>query len=187
MNKTPEEYVVDIIKHELKIPDTYGTNRNNEIIPCIAIGSQDVSLGTTDKLQVLVWDVWSKITSNHREQREIGGEYFDIQQALYCDTIQVDFMSKNSDARNRRFELIPALKSTYTIQQSDANGFRIYEIPETLVNIGQVVGGGAINRWSLRFKMSYMYEKRTKIDYYDTFNFELLEDSSYYKDEINIK
>ena len=37
MNKQIEKIIVDIIKHEMDLPDTYGTTERGDIIPSVII------------------------------------------------------------------------------------------------------------------------------------------------------
>lgn len=188
MKIEPEQLVIDIVKHELNLPDTYGNDSDGNIIPCIAIGSQNVLLGTTDKLQVIVRSVYTKVLSNRSYEMPASSGITEKKQALYYDVIQIDFMSKNEEARVRRHELVQALKSIYSKYMCDKYCCRIYDIPEMMMNIGQIAGGSAINRWAIRFRISYMYEYTNSVDYYDAFRFTLEDDTNLFeKIDVNIE
>ena len=83
MKIEPEQLVIDIVKHELNLPDTYGNDSEGNIIPCIAIGSQNVLLGTTDKLQVIVRSVYTKVLSNRSYEMPASSGMTEKKQALY--------------------------------------------------------------------------------------------------------
>ena len=54
MKIEPEKLIINIIKKEMNLKDDYGVDQEGDLIPCIAIGSQNVLLGTTDQLQIIV-------------------------------------------------------------------------------------------------------------------------------------
>lgn len=54
MNKSIEKILADIITHELDLLPFYGKNERGDIIPCVAIYSQNIKLFNTDKMQITV-------------------------------------------------------------------------------------------------------------------------------------
>jgi hypothetical protein len=71
MDKSIEKILVDIITHELDLPETYGTTDRGDVIPCVFIYSQNIKLFNTDKLQICVRTVSSRTWSNRNETKII--------------------------------------------------------------------------------------------------------------------
>ena len=55
---------------------------------------------------------------------------------------------------------------------------RIFAIPDSFINTGNRQGGSSLNRWTIRFKMTYKQVHRLGIDYYDKFYAELNTETS---------
>ena len=79
--------------------------------------------------------------------------------------MQVDIQSRDNSARDRRTEVLAALHSTYAEEVQEANGCRIFSIPQSFTNTGNKQGGSSLNRWSIRFKMTYKQVHTLGIDY----------------------
>ena len=60
-----EKIIVDIIKSEMVLTDTYGKDIKENDIPCILIRSQNMKLGETDKLQIIVGMVDGKVVASN--------------------------------------------------------------------------------------------------------------------------
>lgn len=175
---SPEQFIVDILKNRLSLPDNYGTYQGN-IVPSIAIGSQNVLLGTTDKLQVIVWSLNDRVIAHNRyEDTLLGGGYQERIEQIIFSTMQVDIQSRDNSARDRRTEVLAALHSTYAEEKQEALGCRIFAIPDSFINTGNRQGGSSLNRWTIRFKMTYKQVHRLGIDYYDKFYAELNTETS---------
>ena len=188
MKIEPEKLIINIIKKEMNLKDDYGVDQEGNLIPCIAIGSQNVLLGTTDQLQIIVRSIYTKTLANRSYELPSTSGVTEKKQAIYYDAIQVDMMSYNDDARTRRHELVACLKSIYAKYLCDKHCCRIYDIPEFMINTGIPAGGSAINRWSIRFKISYMYEYTNNVDYYDAFRFTLEDDTNLFEQiDVNIE
>ena len=174
MNKEPEKIIVDILLHELDLPVDYGTVEGN-VIPTAIIGSQNALLTNTDKLQIIVQSVNDKVIANNYYNEEIQPnnnnplKYRERTEQIIFSTMQVDIQSRNNDARSRRHEILSALSSTYSQQQQELYACRIFGVPLNFINTGDVQGGSALNRWSIRFKMTYKAVKIKEIDYYEHF------------------
>ncbi len=61
MKKSIEKIIVDIIKHELDLPDNYGKTSKGDIILSIIIYGQNINLFNTDKMQITGRTVSSNI------------------------------------------------------------------------------------------------------------------------------
>ena len=175
MQKSIEKIIVDIIKHELKLPDNYGTTSNGDVIPCVIIYGQNIKLFNTNKLQITVKTVSQRVYSNRSEFKDnpnAAGEtdaFIEVQDINESRMMQVDVYSRNNDARERFWEVEMALKSVYAEQQMDLYNFKIGTIANAQ-NISGIDGSSDINRFAITFNVITHQHKETVIDYYDKFS-----------------
>ena len=185
MNKSIEKILVDIIKHELDLPDSYGTTSNGDVIPSVIIYSQNIKLFNTSKLQITVKTVNTNVYSNrNRQLTNTNGTYTEIIDLNIKSMMQIDCYSRNNDARDRYWEVIAALKSNYAQQQMDLYNFKIATLP-TANNISGVDGGSDINRFAITFNVILHQQKINNIDYYDKFRVTANDESGKFADIAN--
>ncbi len=176
---SPEKFIVNILTNRLNLPESYGEASNGNIIPSIMIGSQNALLGATDRLQIVVQSINDRVIAHNRyEDTLLGGGYQERIEQIIFSTMQVDIQSRDNSARDRRTEVLAALHSTYAEEKQEALGCRIFAIPDSFINTGNRQGGSSLNRWTIRFKMTYKQVHRLGIDYYDKFYAELNTETS---------
>lgn len=172
MNKEIEKILVDIINHELDLPQNYGTTSRGDVIPCVVIANQNIKLFNTDKLQITVKTLGCTDYSNRNEtkQVQVGNtiNFIEYQYLNQSRMMQIDVYSRNNEARQRFWEVITALKSIYAEQQQDKYNFKIGTLT-TSQNLSGIDGGSDINRFAITFNVLVHYTKSKIIDYYDTF------------------
>lgn len=168
MNKSIEKILVDIIKHELNLPDNYGKTSNGDVIPSVIIYSQNIKLFNTDKLQITVRTVSQRVWSNRSQFTEIDGEFTEVQDINESRMMQIDCYSRNNDARDRFWEIAAALNSTYAQQQMDLYNFKIGTMTNSQ-NTSGLDGGSDINRFTTTFNVLTHQQKQTPVEYYDKF------------------
>lgn len=168
MQKSIEKILVDIIKHELNLPDNYGNTSNGDVIPSVIIYAQNIKLFNTDKMQITVRTVFPRVWSNRNETKEIDGVFTEVQDINESRMMQVDVYSRNNDARERFWEVSMALKSIYAQQQMDLYNFKIGTITNSQ-NTSGIDGGSDINRFSITFNVLTHQQKQKAINYYDKF------------------
>lgn len=164
-----EKVIQKILLYELDLPDEYGTDKDGFIIPSVYVYSPDVSLGTTDKLQIGVQSIGSVIVSNNNFTKDIDGTFSEIQETVINDNIQIDVTSRNNEARIRRYEVITALHSIRAQEYQDLYNFKIFQIPSSFVNTNNIEGGYRIYRYTITVPVQYMRRYVKPIDYYDKF------------------
>lgn len=180
MKKEIEKIIVDILTHEMDLPENYGTNSNGDVIPCVVVYGQNIKLFNTDKLQITVKTVTARTYSNRTNfvenpNSEDGqSQFLEVQDINQSRLLQVDIYSKNNEARERFWEVTAALKSVYSEQQQDLYNFKLGTISDT-ENTSGLEGGSDINRFTLRFNALLHYQKTKPVDYYDKFNREVVE------------
>lgn len=168
-NYEPEKILVNILKHQLQLPDDYGEDNDGFVIPSIFVYNPTISLGHVDKLQICVQSIGSNVVANNNYFDTIDGKFTEIEQIVTNDDVQIDIMSRNSEAKNRRFEIIAALRSIYSQQMQEKCGFKIYQIPNRLVTSNVAEGASMIYRYTLTVSTTIKRQYTKTIDYYDKF------------------
>ena len=186
MNKQIEKILVDIIKHELDLPDNYGRTDRGDVIPSVIIYGQNIKLFNTDKLQITVKATDFKTYSNRNEFKNdtVTNKFLEIQNINQACTIQIDCYSRNNDARERHHEIIMAMNSIYAEQQMDLYNFKLGLIGNT-VNISGIDGGSDINRFTTTYKAIIHHQKIKEIDYYDKFRVQVSNEQGQFADISN--
>lgn len=175
MRKSVEKILVDLITHELNLPENYGKIKG-DTIPCVIIYSQNIKLFNTDKIQVTIRTVSERVYSNRSQVMDNpnptapdGSDAFiEVQDLNVSKMMQIDIYSRNNEARDRYWEVSAALKSNYAQQLQDLYNFKIGTITNT-TNISGIDGGSDINRFSITFNVLTFNQKTKVIDYYDKF------------------
>lgn len=163
MIKDIEKIFVDILKTELGLPTFYEAD-----IPSVVIGSQNFMLGKVDDLQIMVQNTNSKVIYNNN-YLNVEAET-ETQSVVMIEDIQIDLFSKNTDARTRRWEIIAALQSYYSLEQQEKYQFKIYKIPSSFTNTTEAEGGSQINRFTIIIPCTVWYNKEKVFEeYYDAF------------------
>ncbi len=176
MRKEIEKIFVDIIKHELDLPDNYGFTKKEDVIPSVIIYGQNIKLFNTDKLQITVKTVSCRDYSNRTEYKanpnpkDPDGKdaFLEVQDINQSRMMQIDIYSRNNDARERFWEVSAALNSVYCQQQQDLYNFKIGTITNS-INLSGLDGGSDINRFTISFNVLVHYQKSKPIDYYNQF------------------
>ena len=171
MIKEIEKIIIDILSHELDLPLTYGLNDEGNEVPVFVIGFSNAMLGTTDKVQISVQTTNVQPVANSSKldisvTPPIERQYFSSLQ-----TMQVDVMSANTEARTKSHEVILALESIYSQQQQEKYQFKINKNITGFNNVSEVEGESNLNRFALIFTaFTWKYKSKIIPDYYDKFN-----------------
>lgn len=175
MLREVEKIFVDIIKAELELPDSYGVDSKGNEIPTVFIDSQNITLGTTDKLQIIVGLADAQPYANNNYFDSVTNK--EVQEVTLRENIQIDLVSKNKEARQRRWEILAALQSILSKQKQEEFYFKIFKISSSFVNTSEAEGGSQLNRYSIVIPTHVWYRKIKDItpqdgyaDCYDTFN-----------------
>lgn len=81
----------------------------------------------------------------------------------------IDIFSRNTEALDRKEEILMAMGSIYAQQLQEKFSFKIGRVPVTFNNLSQVEGTAILYRFQITFQVSYAVEKKKSADYYDTF------------------
>lgn len=167
MNSLIEQLLVDIIKHNLSL--------DNERV---FIGNQNKKLPPDNNLFVIVttlseqpFGVNSSMISKIVAP-DVTATMWERQEVLSKATVQIDLLSRNTDALTRRWEIVAALQSFYAQQKMEENSCKIARIPSSFVNASAAEGGSNINRFAITISALIWNRKDIALptyDYYDSF------------------
>ena len=90
--------------------------------------------------------------------------------------IGIDVMSENDEARQRKEEVLMALVSTYSQNKQEENGFRIFRMPLTFIDISQAEGETMMKRFRINIVVHVKYTKTNTIAFYDAFGYNIIKD-----------
>lgn len=111
-----------------------------------------------------------KLFGNNNKQADVAGNFEEIQSSFHAVTLQIDIMSRTTEAMDRKNEVFRALKSTYSQRQQELNSIGIGRLP-TSINAINVGDGAAIPyRFSASVVVHYMEFDSKDTAYYDDFS-----------------
>lgn len=135
--------------------------------------------------QVYLWDQKINIPTDFRMYVAIGVQNIkpfgnrrvydpttgleEAQSGNFQATLSIDVLSRGPEARDRKEELVLALRSTYAEQVMEANGFYIAGLTTAFVNLSQLDGAAIPYRFNLSVALQYTVSKSKAVDYYDDF------------------
>lgn len=168
MDSLAEQYIIDIIKQEMQIPDDRIWIRDqNVVIP----NDQDlfVAVGFTDGR---IMSARNQTFSDTVDGSEVMKER---QRICVAENIQIDIQSRSNESILRRWEAIAALRSVYSEQVQESGYFKIFRIPTSFINTSETEGAEKINKFSITIVCHVWYSKEKIIsspngDWYDNFD-----------------
>lgn len=94
-----------------------------------------------------------------------------VQSVNMLAQLQVDIISRDAEARDRKEELILALGSTYSQQQQEGNSFFVGKLPvgSQFTNLSSPDGAAIPYRFAIGISMQYFYTKTLVQDYFNNF------------------
>lgn len=167
-----DEIIQNILINELSLPMDYGKDKDGFIVPSCYVYAPNISIGKTDKLQICIQSINSRILSNNNSYKEIDNEFFEIQEIILNDTIQIDVFSSSDEAKNRWGEVVSALHSLYCQYMQEKHHFRVFQIPNNVKNTSSVEGSARLYRWTITIQVNHKKQYIKNADYYDKFKFE---------------
>lgn len=159
----PEQHILDIINSELNLPVDHAWVRD-----------QNKEYPNTPDMFIVAGMVFSKVISTNSTATPSAAGMTETQSTITQDSIQIDVLSRNIDALQRRYEVLAALNSFYSEQVQELNNFKIYPIATNFINTSIAEGGSQINRFSITITCQVGYQKVKPLssiygDYFDTF------------------
>lgn len=167
MLKLPEQVFVDILNYELQMPSN-----------TVFIRDQNFKFNNTGDFNIIIGMVDGQFISTEsylkEDKTQKPVQIQEVQETISRENIQIDFISADQTALQRRWEVVAALKSFYSQQQQAVNSFKIFNIPNSFINTSEAEGGNTLNRFSLVVGCFVWYRKIKILvepagDYYDDF------------------
>lgn len=165
MNPLAEQILVDIIAHEM------GLNSQN-----VWVRDQNLKIPNTKDLFVVAGMVDSRVIAVNREIVPVESPSNTLEQHMMVvtrDNIQIDIFSSTTEAITRRWEVLAALASVYSVQKQEENQFKIFRLPNTFTNTSLAEGGSNLNRFTIIVACHVWFRKESVLsrsDIFDTFD-----------------
>lgn len=127
---------------------------------------------TDSGLYIAVSELRCKPFGNVNTPVSSGGGLNSVQSVNMYSQLQIDVISRDTEARDRKEEIIMALDSDYARLQQTANGFYIGKLPPgaQFVNLSQIDGAAIPYRYSIAASLQYAISKTSAVPYFNTFS-----------------
>ncbi len=158
--------VADIIATEMNLKPSPPSTAAD--VQRVIIYNQNFVLPTYDYMFIVLSEVPGKVMGVQSTFRDTDNK--ELQTLIMQREIGIDVMSRNSEARQRKEEVIMALASIYSQQKQEVNGFRIFSYAMSFIDVSENEGAGRINRYRGAINLHVRYHKEKTATFYDTFN-----------------
>lgn len=157
---TPLLLFCDIIQNQLGLADGR-----------VYLWDQKIMEPSDAGLYVAVSVLSCKPFANTNDPDGSGDAFSAVQSVNMYAQLQIDIISRDSEARDRKEDVILALKSDYARQQMAANSFGIGELPpgSQFVNLSHQDGAAIPYRFAISVSMQYFYVKTPTVPFFDQF------------------
>lgn len=91
------------------------------------------------------------------------------QVASMMATLDIDAISRSTQALTRKEEILLALASIYSEAQQESNSFSIGRISSQFINLSNIDGAAIPYRFKISVNMQYAVIKQKAVDYFDDF------------------
>ena len=159
----PIKEICKIIKHELDLTDNQ-----------IWIYNQKWDVPNDFGTYYVVSLMGQRIIGNVCREKPTANGMLAYQSVHCLGNFVVDLFSRSSNAREALYKVLMAFNSTYAQQVQEANGFQIARNSFQVTNTSEVEGVAELTRFSISFNVTYMSELYKSIDYFDTFDKEVI-------------
>lgn len=150
----------DIIQKELEL-------ENGQVY----LYDQKINVPADEKLYIAVKiGSATPFGSSRKEASDDELGLVEVQTLHVRQTVDIDILSRGTDARERREEVILALKSTYSQTIQEKNGFHIASIPSGFVDLSGIEGAAIPYRFNVSVNLQYKIAKTKQIAYYDQYS-----------------
>ena len=158
-----EQVIRNILIEELALPksDIWVQSQNVVIPP------------DSDKLFVIIGLTDARVIGNNSYATPTETGMKQTQECIQRENIQIDLLSRDTKALNRRQEAQMAMASIFSKQTQEKYNFKIFKIPTSFVNSSEAEGTSQISRFSIVIPCHVWYRKEKEIsstDYYDDFS-----------------
>lgn len=150
----------EIIQSELKLP-----------IGRVYLWDQKMAQPTDAGLYIAVQMLSCKPFGNTNKFDGSGSNSNQFQSVNNMAILQLDIISRDTEARDRKEEVLMALASQYAETQQEANSFLIGKLPpgSQFVNLSEQDGAAIPYRFNIAVGMQYTVVKTTPVNSFGTF------------------
>jgi len=117
---------------------------------------------------IVVQELNPKCFGNIIKNDPITGD--SLQSVNMHSMLSIDIKSRGPEARDRKEEVVMALKSIYSEQQQNANNFRIFPVIGHIVNLSEIDGAAIPYRYNLSANIQYSVSKTKAVPLYTQFS-----------------
>lgn len=135
----------------------------------VYLWDQKIDIPNDHRLYIAVAVISCKPFANSRKIVDNGSQLQEQQSLNVQATLGIDIFSKGPEARDRKEEVILALKSTFSQQIQEKYGFYIATIPTAFVNLSEIDGAAIPYRFNISVAIQYTSIKTKTISFYDKF------------------
>lgn len=162
---TPLKTICQIIQSEMEL----GNDQ-------VWIFDQKIPIPRDERLYVAVSVVSCKPFGNTRRTIATTSPLgiAEVQSVNMQALISIDILSRGTDARNRKEEVVMALNSTLSESLQESESFFIAPLPKGFVNLSEIDGTAIPYRFNISVQVQYFVTKQKQIAYYDTFDDDLI-------------
>lgn len=151
--------VADIIQNQLSLDNAH-----------IYFWDQKIFQPNDSSLYVVVGVLRDKVFGNSTEHVSTDEGLFANQYCNVMATLSIDLVSRSSEARDRKEEVILALQSDYAQSQMETNSFSIGRLPIGFVNLSVQDGAAIPYRFNINVNIQYTTIKTVSVPYFSTFD-----------------
>lgn len=152
---TPLMLLCDIIQKELNLDPGQ-----------VYLYNQKINIPTDSKLYIAVGILTVKPFGNRNKLNSSGESE---QSANFMATLSIDILSRGPAARDRKEEIVMALKSDYAQSQQELNSFYIARLTSSFQNLSQEDGAAIPYRFNISVNVQYAAKKTKAVPYFDDF------------------
>lgn len=156
--RTALELFCDVIQTDMDLDDGQ-----------VYLWDQKIDIPTDSRLYIAIAVMSCKPFGNSNRPDSSGSGLDAEQFASFMATLSVDILSRGPEARDRKEEVILALKSNYAQSQQEANSFYIAPLSTAFTNLSEVDGAAIPYRFNISVNLQYAVKKSQAISYYDDF------------------
>jgi hypothetical protein len=153
---TAMHLLADVIQNQLGLEDGR-----------VYIYDQKIFMPTDDGLFVALSMMMCKPFGVKTEFDPIADK--EIQSCNFFATVQMDIISRSTEALTRKEEVVMALRSQYAERQQALNAFQIGSLPTGFTNLSSADGAAIPYRFSISCGLQYSQKKIVGGEFYDTF------------------
>ena len=158
MNREPVKAIADILANQLKI----SSDR-------IFLMNSLRELPKDDGVFIVLQEITFPPFGLKKEYKTIKGVYTEVQSYMTKQVVTISILSKNTDARQRKYDVNLALNSTYSQQIQEKYGFHISSV-NPVANRSFLEETSRLYRYDTEATVITAYSNQAAVDYYEVFD-----------------